>query len=529
MTYLFTQSSVPAGDDSNVHALLENPNSIIEAIGPEGGAVSVNDDGTEVAMCFSSMMEVQIPESNGKYTAPINLTGEFVVEVDGVLIPHYFTDEQLGKFFNRGNVHGVEFVEVETGPVISNVEPAPFNFSLPDTGQVYRLMAELGPEQGAVTGMFMMAADYPQVIPGPIGDFYENTGSVQIDQQSFGGYVIGNKSRSTTTSPATSYFALKTWADGPSGEVLNANFYHTYLNENGQTRFNPINSDVIKETNFEVFHFMRPERAGLDVEKTGIVLVEFDSSKLVFAQHTIPDLTNLGAPAAPLVKVFEHDIPGGKAVDGQTSPDAGVLIRTDFVGGKRVINSYYYDENVDGIAFVTTPITASGDSTQLDIPTGGGVSGENDIIWREDNDFYYALIFRDYKMITAKIANDGTGVAYSVTEDGLSGGIGGTVALEIGHSISGTRVFAYNRADNKYGIYLFKPDGTVELLHSDVLQGHTVLSSMPANFTSPFENTVVVLTGSAENGDATTQLIIDPVTNLISFEHPGTKSEQPGV
>ena len=113
MTYLFAQSSVPAGDDSNVHALMKNPDSIIEVIGPTGGAVAANEDGTEVAMCFSSMQEVTIPEMDGNYTTPITLTGEFVVEVDGVLIPHYFTDEQLGKFFGRGNEHGVEFLDLE--------------------------------------------------------------------------------------------------------------------------------------------------------------------------------------------------------------------------------------------------------------------------------------------------------------------------------------------------------------------------------------------------------------------------------
>lgn len=120
MTYLFAQSSVPAGDDSNVHALMKNPDSIIEVIGPDGGAVAVGEEGTEVAMCFSSMQEVTIPELNGKYTAPITLTGEFVVEVDGVLIPHYFTDEQLGKYFNRGNEHGVEFIEATGGPIIGD-------------------------------------------------------------------------------------------------------------------------------------------------------------------------------------------------------------------------------------------------------------------------------------------------------------------------------------------------------------------------------------------------------------------------
>lgn len=82
--------------------------SVVTNEGPEG-AVVVNDK--RAGVCLSPVVE--LPVGSKSTTDTITLTGHFVVELNGVVIPFIFEDKDLGKYFKveDPHSHGVAFIE----------------------------------------------------------------------------------------------------------------------------------------------------------------------------------------------------------------------------------------------------------------------------------------------------------------------------------------------------------------------------------------------------------------------------------
>lgn len=105
----------PTNNSTSV-SIQSGDTSILTNAGPDG---AVNVNGGNVTMCYAPKVDIpQEPTSGGD----IEVDGLFMVQVNGNVIPFYFTPEQLGEYFNKENSYGagIAFV-VPTAP--------PFNIS----------------------------------------------------------------------------------------------------------------------------------------------------------------------------------------------------------------------------------------------------------------------------------------------------------------------------------------------------------------------------------------------------------------
>lgn len=103
MDILFVKN--PSGSVSN-GLEVKHPTGALSNTGPEGSVV-VTDKRTSV--CLSPQKNIPIGASNPS-TEPIVMEGDFVIEVDGVVLPFYFKEDQLPNFFNEQNTQGYGIV-----------------------------------------------------------------------------------------------------------------------------------------------------------------------------------------------------------------------------------------------------------------------------------------------------------------------------------------------------------------------------------------------------------------------------------
>lgn len=100
--------------DTNTDILaVANEHSNFENIGPEG-AVAVTLEGKQINICLAPAVTIPLSPVSDPVLPGLGLEeGEWVVEVDGKVVPHYFTTEQLPVFFNEENLsgYGISFAE----------------------------------------------------------------------------------------------------------------------------------------------------------------------------------------------------------------------------------------------------------------------------------------------------------------------------------------------------------------------------------------------------------------------------------
>ena len=71
----------------------------------DGPIVSAHADENELNVCLIPRLTLEV-EGGHSTTKPVDLDGQFVVEIDGVIVPYYFSAENLSKFFDEENTHG---------------------------------------------------------------------------------------------------------------------------------------------------------------------------------------------------------------------------------------------------------------------------------------------------------------------------------------------------------------------------------------------------------------------------------------
>lgn len=120
MTKLFVLNTSPKNAGININGG-ETLNLVNEGL--DGAVSTVDNNGVlTTSMCLAPFTDVSIPPSTG---GEIELDGVFVVQVDGAVIPHYFTAEQLAEYFDKANTNGagIAFVTATAPPfVISCVD-----------------------------------------------------------------------------------------------------------------------------------------------------------------------------------------------------------------------------------------------------------------------------------------------------------------------------------------------------------------------------------------------------------------------
>lgn len=526
MTMILVQNPLAAGDDSTLHALIENPDATLDVLGPNGGAMVANDENTELAMCFATMEEIIVPENSGKYTTPIALEGQFAVEVDGVMIPYYFNEEQLGRHFNRLNSQefGVEFVVLGNN-VPGGMFPMPVNFTIPNTGLTYRVLAEPGPpgpigKPSPLLRVEMQGASLPQMIPGKIGEYTAlvNPLPFELRPETFSSIQTTPRTLGMISSPVNMLAVVNgVGVDGSARPEIQ--FAYAFENENDEAVFGKVNNGLT----FDQFipkdvRFLQNKRGGPDGDDPvqldmTVAVMEADSNRVMFGLVQIPDVSSVATLGeVTMVRKFMHSTMSDAVLNVYVSPDESALIRLDSLNDKEVFNIYHHDTNVPGTAFLTTPMVITGDSLEFE---PGLVVRNNEPCWLVDETHALGVIVEYGKAIIVKVARDGSGAnVTAMTDEFLE--YGPTTCLIGSRDPDRKRMFAFSRSLNKYAIYeLNQLDGTFTQLHTADLSalgpdflGFTRLDSN--NFTSPFEGSFIALAEyDNELIEATTQIVIN--------------------
>ena len=113
MDYLFIKN--PSGSDSN-GLQIKDPNGSFTNTGPDGSVVIADQ---RVGICLSP--QTNIPLVAGEVQSPpVGMEGDFVVEVDGHVVPYFFKEGELPNYFDKDNTFGfgIEFVKVVEPPPV---------------------------------------------------------------------------------------------------------------------------------------------------------------------------------------------------------------------------------------------------------------------------------------------------------------------------------------------------------------------------------------------------------------------------
>lgn len=102
--------------DKNIGVQIVSEDLQVRDIGPEG-AVLIDPDLGRTAICLAPDKVLSVADNNPSESEPIELTGNFAIEINGVMVPFAFSAEQLGEAFSQvpnpdfAN-YGIAFVEV---------------------------------------------------------------------------------------------------------------------------------------------------------------------------------------------------------------------------------------------------------------------------------------------------------------------------------------------------------------------------------------------------------------------------------
>lgn len=94
-----TNETIPA-------ILVTNPTADLQNLGPNPAVVVYWDK----AMAMAVAPDTVTPEPGVKNEVVSSMEGVFVVEVNGVIMPHTFTEKTLPRFFNQEDLSGTGIV-----------------------------------------------------------------------------------------------------------------------------------------------------------------------------------------------------------------------------------------------------------------------------------------------------------------------------------------------------------------------------------------------------------------------------------
>lgn len=116
MSFYFLKSATTKSQGLQV--IHESEGFTLDNLGPDGAVDTSNPRQTSI--CIAPDVVVAKEASVSKTKAG-EFEGEFVVEVNGVIVPYIFTEDQLPEYFNEANTHGtgIVFEPVIASPAVS--------------------------------------------------------------------------------------------------------------------------------------------------------------------------------------------------------------------------------------------------------------------------------------------------------------------------------------------------------------------------------------------------------------------------
>lgn len=105
--------------DNNGFLITHDSDVTLNSVGPTDGVEVISE--TEASVCLSPVKAVESTLESPQSKC-IKLEGCFAVEINGVMVPHYFKAEDLPRYFNASNEHGVQFLSCVIKCVPSEVD-----------------------------------------------------------------------------------------------------------------------------------------------------------------------------------------------------------------------------------------------------------------------------------------------------------------------------------------------------------------------------------------------------------------------
>lgn len=162
--------------DTDKHAmvLLTGADTSAKYNGPEGPAVLVENN-KNISMCYSPKANVTLEASD---SVPVSLEGQFVIEIDGEIVPYTFNARDLVKYFSHNDPHntGICF---EVGKK-NTIDPKTIRDEIIGSrqGVLFRTAyQEVGSTSGFMQYAFIAAGgekefkEIPGMVQGPFNDY----------------------------------------------------------------------------------------------------------------------------------------------------------------------------------------------------------------------------------------------------------------------------------------------------------------------------------------------------------------------